>query len=464
MDDQIGWIIVEFVDDESVEVVPNCWLKNNSCAWPKASKQAKKYVQKRIKPNMNDFIFYKSRQIGHKVYSSYNEAKIKLPLAMHKSDLSSADDIIDGMTKRKRKFPYYRGQSLSPATTIKSKKLEKVNNSKQIKMSSNSCPPRYHDVSQSVNLNEETNIFEPSDDSNDVSYDSDKDPLWKIDKSQSKSVIDGINCITPEKHASSLVNKPIDDIEHIISSPVGTWTVEKNEDTQLLYKTSSDRNSIKVKKILFCDQNIENTGSSGITANILKLPQDTTILQNQPNISNDFQRFITNTLVNMKYDIGSILSIVQSNSININTLMANKNTSAKNITNLDNIFPIKNHDELESLEIKIKTDENFKNTLVTQLSVLIDVNDLGNSVRRIVSRMLSDVLLSNYSLHGFKSKLCFSGLNTYRVIIDAIRVNVKYSVVPEKEIDNSLGIWLSHAPFRIKKVSQKQEKLSRSLL
>lgn len=49
-------------------------------------------------------------------------------------------------------------------------------------------------------------------------------------------------------------------------------------------------------------------------------------------------------------------------------------------------------------------------------------------------------------------------------IIDAIRVNVKYSVVPEKEIDNSLGIWLSHAPFRIKKVSQKQEKLSRSLL
>lgn len=49
--------------------------------------------------------------------------------------------------------------------------------------------------------------------------------------------------------------------------------------------------------------------------------------------------------------------------------------------------------------------------------MLIDVNDLGNSVRRIVSRMLNDVLLSYYSLHGFKSKLCFSGLHTYRVII-----------------------------------------------
>ncbi|KAF0729642.1 SWIM-type domain-containing protein, partial [Aphis craccivora] len=284
MDNQIGWIVVEFVDDESVEVVPNCWLKNNSCAWPKASKQAKKYVQKRIKPNMNDFIFYKSRQIGQKVYSSYSEAKIKLPLAMHKSDLSSADDI-DGMTKRKRKYPYYRGQSLSPATNIKSVKLEKVNNSKQIKMSSNSCPPRYQDVSQSVNSNKKKDIFELSDDSNDVSYDSDKDPLWEIDKNQSKSVIDGINYITPEKHGSLLVDKPIDNIKHTISSPVGTWTVEKDGDTQLLYKTSSDGNSIKVKKVLFCEQNIENTGSSGTTANILKQSQDTTILQKQPNIS-----------------------------------------------------------------------------------------------------------------------------------------------------------------------------------
>lgn len=44
--------------------------------------------------------------------------------------------------------------------------------------------------------------------------------------------------------------------------------------------------------------------------------------------------------------------------------MANKNTSAKNIINLDKIFPIKNHDELESLETKIKTDEIFRNTLV----------------------------------------------------------------------------------------------------
>jgi len=44
--------------------------------------------------------------------------------------------------------------------------------------------------------------------------------------------------------------------------------------------------------------------------------------------------------------------------------MINKNTSAKIAINLDNIFPIKSQDELESLETKIKDDENYKNTLV----------------------------------------------------------------------------------------------------
>lgn len=29
-------------------------------------------------------------------------------------------------------------------------------------------------------------------------------------------------------------------------------------------------------------------------------------------------------------------------------------------------------------------------------------------------------------------------------------MNLKYSIIPEKDIDNSLSVWLSRAPFRIK--------------
>lgn len=41
---------------------------------------------------------------------------------------------------------------------------------------------------------------------------------------------------------------------------------------------------------------------------------------------------------------------------------------------------------------------------------------------------------------------------------DSIRKSVKYNSVPEKDIDNCLGIWLSHAPFRIKKKEAKNLK------
>lgn len=54
---------------------------------------------------------------------------------------------------------------------------------------------------------------------------------------------------------------------------------------------------------------------------------------------------------------------------------------------------------------------------VTKLSVLIENNDLGNSVRRVVGRMFNDNILSYYSLFGFKQKLSFSSLLSYRVII-----------------------------------------------
>lgn len=57
---------------------------------------------------------------------------------------------------------------------------------------------------------------------------------------------------------------------------------------------------------------------------------------------------------------------------------------------------------------------------IMKLSVLTDSNDLGNSVRRVIGRMLKDDILVNYSLFGFKKKQCFSSLLSYRLIIGKI--------------------------------------------
>jgi len=38
---------------------------------------------------------------------------------------------------------------------------------------------------------------------------------------------------------------------------------------------------------------------------------------------------------------------------------------------------------------------------------------------------------------------------------DALRTHLKYRHATEKEIEIPLGTWLSHAPFRLKKVEEK---------
>jgi len=67
-----------------------------------------------------------------------NDARSKLPTALYKSDLSSADDIVVNHRKK------YKHNSLSP---------DLINNKKQngtVRFEPNSCPPRYTDVLKSI--------------------------------------------------------------------------------------------------------------------------------------------------------------------------------------------------------------------------------------------------------------------------------------------------------------------------
>lgn len=50
------WIIVNFFNDNSIEAVPDIWLKQNVCAWP---------IDKK------DFTFFSARKLGNKVYGKY---------------------------------------------------------------------------------------------------------------------------------------------------------------------------------------------------------------------------------------------------------------------------------------------------------------------------------------------------------------------------------------------------------
>lgn len=64
------WDVVNFVDDNSVEAVPNIWYKKNMCAWPKDTKQIKKFIEKRKEPNSKEFDFYPARKFKDKSYGN----------------------------------------------------------------------------------------------------------------------------------------------------------------------------------------------------------------------------------------------------------------------------------------------------------------------------------------------------------------------------------------------------------
>lgn len=71
------WSIVEFVDDKTVEAVPNYQFKNQKCAWPK--KNTKQMIQKRVYPNILDFNFFAARKMG-KVIGKYYIEMISYPV------------------------------------------------------------------------------------------------------------------------------------------------------------------------------------------------------------------------------------------------------------------------------------------------------------------------------------------------------------------------------------------------
>jgi len=87
------------------------------------------------------------------------------------------------------------------------------------------------------------------------------------------------------------------------------------------------------------------------------------------NVSDDFQKFVMNNLINLKYEIGLMSNMVRSNYTNIEALMniSNKNlnstSSCNDKFNIDQILPVKSESELKALEDNLKIDD-FKTSMV----------------------------------------------------------------------------------------------------
>uniref|UniRef100_A0A2S2NHN0 DUF4806 domain-containing protein n=1 Tax=Schizaphis graminum TaxID=13262 RepID=A0A2S2NHN0_SCHGA len=471
------WEVVHFTTENTVEAVPHTWMKKTECAWPKNPKFVKRFIEHNVEPNPTEFYYCPAKKLGKRSYDSLALAQMKAEKATFTTDLSSTDE---AQFRSEKLYSSKRHKHLSSKIRKESytcpPKYNEYLESKNQKCISNvtveqnktekplySCPPKF--TTKSINV--KYDLQQDDDSSND---DLNNDPDWKL-----KSVFnfnssdDGVVTGTPPKVTETVTS--------LLYSPKANWkvlshtydTAEKHTNL-VTHSPATDKWIVEdkfettynkeppVKRALFKDDNdpYKKPELPAVTSELSSSLKNNNM---QFKTTEAFQTFVVNTLVNLKHEINNISNVVQSNHLNIDCLLQNANKyQTVDLSNIecDVIFPIEKEDDLYTFENKIKQENGFRESLIMKFSVLTDSNDLGNSVRRVMGRMFNDSVLVNYSLFGFKKKQCFSSLLSYRLIIDSVRKNIKYKNIPEKDIDNCLGIWLSHAPFRLKKKNSKQ--------
>ncbi|XP_046403545.1 uncharacterized protein LOC124169102 isoform X3 [Ischnura elegans] len=95
------WIVVHFLEENSVEVVPTSWYSGGKCRWPniKGVERLRGMVEKEVEPQ-DSWLTFKANTVGQRMYCSLQKAREKCSLAEDTSDLTS--DAEKGVGKRKR--------------------------------------------------------------------------------------------------------------------------------------------------------------------------------------------------------------------------------------------------------------------------------------------------------------------------------------------------------------------------
>lgn len=53
------WSVVCFLTDNTIDTVPNFWCKNGICSYPNKASMARKYIKRRVNPNVLEFSKFK---------------------------------------------------------------------------------------------------------------------------------------------------------------------------------------------------------------------------------------------------------------------------------------------------------------------------------------------------------------------------------------------------------------------
>ncbi|KAJ8972775.1 hypothetical protein NQ314_000043 [Rhamnusium bicolor] len=134
----------------------------------------------------------------------------------------------------------------------------------------------------------------------------------------------------------------------------------------------------------------------------------------------------TKRIKELEHDLNQLAMAVEANkqiSLQILEIVSGRSQTLETVSHEIDIyekFPIKTIEDLEEIENDLMNLNNF-GFLVKSLSRL-GGNDYKECIRRILSRMVDDSVMSLYSLQGHKGKRVFSKTKLFSAVIGNNRV------------------------------------------
>ncbi|XP_060857874.1 uncharacterized protein LOC132935364 [Metopolophium dirhodum] len=194
------------------------------------------------------------------------------------------------------------------------------------------------------------------------------------------------------------------------------------------------------------------------TSNYSYIQQDISSSLLQTANNEKFQKTIINYLAFLKVEVCKIsnrqeeLFELFNNSQFSRSLTAAADESNFEIDYFVSNWPISDINGINYMEDKMKSDNSFQKLIVCELA-RTGGKSLPNMIYKILKKVFTDKVLTEYTYYGLRNKNNFSILSINKAIFEAIKKS-KFKSCCDDEVITAIGKWLTSAKGRLEKKNQ----------
>ncbi|KAF5276722.1 hypothetical protein FQR65_LT03947 [Abscondita terminalis] len=215
------------------------------------------------------------------------------------------------------------------------------------------------------------------------------------------------------------------------------WPTRNSPVQQINYRFDRCRTNFTEKDYAFKTQSQHQNNSNKLSE---------TIIRHRTPEAGGTSELILTKLLEMQYEIKSLLKKVSSVEILLNNFLVNTNCSVTEQDSVLSMLPLSTENEINCFHLELSDKNKFKQLI--QLLYLVG----GDTVQKVVFQQMSKILTNEvaikYSGQGKKHKLPFNNLKMYDAVLAATRKRLPNTT--DEEVKKMVGLFLATAKSRLK--------------